>query len=84
VALFPLVSNVEGDFVLQLVAVEDDDTMDVVAEKAAAHSVGRRVKGKPGRTMRVRQQGAAEPFPPSVTVAEAGLAPMDCVEVYFE
>jgi toluene monooxygenase system protein B len=84
VALFPLVSNFEGDFVLQLVPVDDGDTMDVVAEKAAAHSVGRRVKAQPGRAMRVRLQGAAEPFSPSVTVAQAGLAPMDCVEVYFE
>lgn len=83
-ALFPLVSNFEGDFVLQLIPVDDTDTMDAVAEKAAAHSVGRRVKAQPGRPMRVRLQGATDSFPPSVTVSQAGLAPMDCVEVYFE
>lgn len=83
-ALFPLVSNFEGDFVLQLIPVDDGDTMAAVAEKAAAHSVSRRVAPQPGRTMRVRLQGSTEPFPSSVTVAQAGLAPMDCVEVYFE
>lgn len=82
-ALFPLISNFEGDFVLQLIPVDDGDTMDVVAEKAAAHSVGRRVKAQPGRPMRVRRQGENEPFPPTTTVAQAGLVPMDCVEVFF-
>ena len=34
-ALFPLTSNFEGDFVLQLVAVDTDNTMDEVAAAAA-------------------------------------------------
>lgn len=83
-AVVPLVSNFEGDFVLQLVPVEDSDTMAAVAEKAAVHSVGRRVAAQPGRTLRVRLQGASDPFPPTATVAEVGLAPMDCIEVFFE
>ena len=36
-ALFPLTSNFEGDFVLQLVAVDTDNTMDEVAAAAAVH-----------------------------------------------
>jgi hypothetical protein len=46
-ALFPLTSNFEGDFVLQLVAVDTDNTMDEVAAAAAVHSVGRRVGPAP-------------------------------------
>jgi toluene monooxygenase system protein B len=56
-ALFPLTSNFEGDFVLQLVAVDTDNTMDEVAAAAAVHSVGRRVRARPGHILRVRRQG---------------------------
>jgi hypothetical protein len=55
--LFPLTSNFEGDFVLQLVAVDTENTMDEVAA-AAVHSVGRRVRARPGHILRVRRQGA--------------------------
>jgi toluene monooxygenase system protein B len=84
-ALFPLVSNVAGDFVLQLLPVDTDDTMDQVAEKAAFHSIGRRVPAPPeGSTLRVREQGASAPFDRTVTVASSGLGPMACIEVYAE
>ena len=46
-ALFPLTSSFEGDFVLQLVAVDSENTMDEVAAAAAVHSVGRRVRARP-------------------------------------
>lgn len=83
-ALFPLTSNFEEDFVLQLLAVDTDHTMDEVAAAAAHHSVGRRVKPRPGHVMRVRRQGSDEPFPRTMTVIEAGLAPMECIEVVWE
>ncbi len=83
-ALFPLTSNFEQDFVLQLLAVDTDHTMDEVAAAAAHHSVGRRVRDRPGHVMRVRRQGSTEPFPRSMTVVESGLAPMECVEVVWE
>jgi toluene monooxygenase system protein B len=82
-ALFPLTSNFVGDFVLQLVAVDDGDTMDEVAAKCAEHSVGRRVRAQDG-VMRVRVQGTDAPIDRSLTVAAAGLGPMECVEVYYE
>ena len=47
-ALFPLTSNFQEDFVLQLVAVDTENNMDEVAAAAAVHSVGRRVKARPG------------------------------------
>lgn len=82
-ALFPLTSNFQEDFVLQLVPVDTDNNMDEVAAAAAVHSVGRRVKARPG-VLRVRRQGTTEPFPRHLKVAESGLRPMECVEIYWE
>jgi toluene monooxygenase system protein B len=84
-ALYPLVSNFQGDFVLQLLPVDTDDTMDQVAEKAAFHTVGRRVWDLPeGTVLRVREQDAAEPIGRDVTVIASGLIPMACITVYAE
>jgi toluene monooxygenase system protein B len=82
-AMFPLTANFQEDFVLQLVAVDTENSMDELAAAAAIHSVGRRVKARPG-TLRVRRQGAKEPFPRTLTIGESGLRPMECVEIYWE
>ncbi len=83
-ALFPLTSNVEEDFVLQLLAVDTENTMDEVAAAAAHHSVGRRVADRPGQILRVRRQGSEELLPRSMTVVDAGLTPMECIEVVWQ
>lgn len=83
-ALFPLTSNFEGDFVLQLVAVDTESTMDEVAAAAAVHSVGRRVKPRPGCILRVRRQGAQEFFPRTMKVSESGLKPTETIEIIWE
>ena len=83
-ALFPLTSNFQGDFVLQLLPVDTEFTMDKVAAAAAHHSVGRRVATKPDSIMRVRPQGSQSPLPRTMKVAESGLLPMQCVEVVWE
>lgn len=80
----PLISNFEGDFVLKLFMTDTESTMAEVAEAAAANCVGVHIADEPGKTMRVRRQGDDEPFPVDMTAAEAGLEPMNCVEVYFE
>lgn len=82
-ALFPLTSNFQEDFVLQLLAVDTENSMDELAAAAAVHSVGRRVKPRPG-TLRVRRQGGREPFPRDLKVGDSGLRPMECVEIYWE
>ncbi|WP_420468235.1 toluene-4-monooxygenase system B family protein [Panacagrimonas sp.] len=82
-ALFPLTTNFQEDFVLQLVAVDTDNSMDELAAAAAVHSVGRRVKARPG-VLRVRRQGSDEPFPRDLKVGAAGLRPMECVEIFWE
>jgi len=83
-ALFPVSSNFEGDFVLQLLAVDTEDTMDQVAAAAAVHSVGRRVKARPGSIMRVRRQGEEDFFPRTLKVSESGLKPTETIEIVWE
>ncbi len=83
-ALFPLTSNFEGDFVLQLVAVDSENTMDEVAAAAAVHSVGRRVRARPDCIMRVRRQDATEFLPRTMKVSESGLKPTETVEIIWE
>ncbi|MDY0329144.1 MAG: toluene-4-monooxygenase system B family protein [Thiomonas sp.] len=83
-AQFPLVSNFQGDFVLQMLPVDTEFTMDQVAAEAARHSVGRRVAARPGSVMRVRRQGSNELFSRGLTVAKANLRPMECIEVIWE
>ncbi|NTV11339.1 MAG: toluene monooxygenase [Zoogloea sp.] len=83
-ALFPLTSNFEGDFVLQLVAVDSENTMDEVAAAAAVHSVGRRVRARPDCILRVRRQGSEDFLPRAMKVSEAGLKPTETVEIIWE
>ncbi len=83
-ALFPLTSNFEGDFVLQLVAVDSENTMDEVAAAAAVHSVGRRVRARPDCVMRVRRQDADHFLPRTMKVSESGLKPTETVEIIWE
>lgn len=81
-AALPLHSVFERDFLAQLIVVEDDDTMDQVAEKAAYHSVGRRVKAGEG-VMRVRRHQADELLPRTMTVAQSGLKPTEVIDVVY-
>ena len=81
----PLISNFEGDFVLKLFMTDSESSMAEVAQAAAAElRRGPYRSAEPGKTMRVRLQGNDEPFPADMTASEAGLEPMNCVEVYFE
>lgn len=83
-ALFPLSSNFEGDFVLQLVAVDSENTMDEVAAACAHHSLGRRVAPRPNTVLRVRAQGATSFLPRDMKLADSGLMPTQTVEIIFE
>lgn len=82
-AMFPIHSNFQGDFVVQLVAVDSDDTMDEVAAKCAYHSVGRRVKGKTG-VLRVRRHKSSNFFDRSITVSESGIKPTEVLDVVYD
>ena len=83
-ALFPLTSTFEGDFVLQLVPVDTEHTMADVAAAAAVHSVGRRVRDRPGHILRVRRPGSDEFLPRDMKVSEAGFMPTETVEIIWQ
>jgi len=82
-AVFPIHSNFEEDFVIQLVAVDTGDTMDKVAEKCAQHSLNRRVKPRPEKILRVRKHEDGTLFPRDMTVAEAGLRSTETLDIIF-
>ncbi len=83
-ALFPISSKFHGDFVLKLVPVDTENTMDEVARAAAEHSVGIHVADQPGRVIRARAEGSDTPFPRDMRLSETGLQPTETVEFYFE
>ena len=82
-ALFPLISNFQYDFVLQLLPVDTENTMDEVAAAAAYHSVGRRVAPQPDKIVRVRRQGATDFFPREKKLCDTDIKPMECIEFIF-
>lgn len=82
-ALFPVISNFQHDFVLLLLPVDTDNTMDEVAAAAAHHSVGTRVAPQPEKIVRVRRQGATDFFPRDVRLGETDVRPMETLEFIF-
>ncbi|TPQ33503.1 MULTISPECIES: toluene-4-monooxygenase system B family protein [Cupriavidus] len=82
-ALFPVISNFQYDFVLQLVAVDTENSMDEVAAAAAHHSVGRRVAPQPGKVVRVRRQGGDQFYPRDARIGDTDIKPMESLEFIF-
>lgn len=82
-ALFPMVANFDGDFVLKLVPVDTENTMAEVAEAAASHAVGMHVAEQPGKTIYARRPGASEPFPLNARLSETDIRPMECIDFYY-
>ena len=75
----------EGDYGYKVQVFDTGDTMAVVAEKVADQVAGVLVAPfPPEAVLRVRVQGADEPLPDSLTIADAGFAAMESVEVYPE
>lgn len=81
-ALFPIYGRFVGDFVPHLVAVDTDDTMDVVAEKVAVHSVGRRVR-RPATPTGYDVYLDDRLIPAATTLGELGLVPLQWLDVKF-
>ena len=80
-ALLPLQAAFRGDFVALLVPVDDQDTMDVVAQKVAYHVIHRRL---PPQDAPMRVQYHDHVVPPAHTVAQAGMPPMSFVQVFYD
>lgn len=79
-AMLPVQAMVLGDFVINLVPIDTDDTMDVVAQAIAHHSVNRRV-AQQDKPLRVRFNG--EVLPVDATPASAGVGLLDYLEAFY-
>ena len=55
-----------------------------VAAAAAVHSVGRRVRARPGHILRVRRHGSTELLPRGMKVAEAGFKLTETVDIVWQ
>ncbi len=80
-AMVPLQAAFRGDFVVLLVPVNDEDTMEMVAQKVAYHVIHRRL---PPQDAPMRVQYAERVLPTDQTVAQAGLSSMSFVEVFYD
>jgi toluene monooxygenase system protein B len=80
-ATVPLQAAFRGDFALWLVSVDDQDTMEVVAQKVAYHVIHRRL---PPQDAPMRVQYDNQVLLPDQTVAEAEIPPMSFVEVFYD
>lgn len=85
-AEFPIYGRFVGDFVPHLVAVDTDDTIDVVAQKVAAYTLGKRLPfptGKPSYDVLIN----GEVLDPSATFgaiqAERQLPALQWVDVRY-
>ena len=79
----PLISNFQGDFVLQLIIADAEGNMDDLAKVAAHHSVGKRVANQPGKVVRVRHPGTTSLLPRNMKLSQSGVQAMDCLEFVF-
>jgi toluene monooxygenase system protein B len=80
-AAVPLHAVFRRDFVTLLVLVDDEDTMQVVAQKVAHHVIQRRL---PPQDAPMRVQYNNRILAPEQTVSQAGILPMSFVEVFYD
>ena len=80
-ATVPLQAAFRGDFATLLVLVEDEDTMEVVAQKVAYHVIDRRLPPQDA-PLRVQHNGLV--LLPEQTVAQAAIPSMSFVEVFYD
>ena len=80
-ALLPLQAAFRGDFVALLVPVDDQDTIDVVAQKVAYHVINRRL---PPQDAPMRVKYNDQVLLPDQTVVQAGMPPMSFVQVFYD
>ena len=80
-ATVPLQAAFRGDFATLLVLVEDEDTMEVVAQKVAYHVIDRRLPPQDA-PLRVQHNGLV--LLPEHTVAQASMPSMSFVEVFYD
>mgnify|MGYP006268390827 CR=1 FL=1 len=79
-APFPIQGITEGDFVVVLALVDDEQPMSEVAEAIAYHGVGKRV-AQQDRALKVRYQGNV--LEDDATIATSGIGPMEVLEAVY-
>jgi toluene monooxygenase system protein B len=80
-ATVPILAAFRRDFVTLLVLVDDDDPIEVVAQKVAYHVIRRRL---PSQDAPMRVQYNYRVLQPDQTVSQAGILPMSFVEVFYD
>jgi toluene monooxygenase system protein B len=80
-ALLPLSGTFAGDLTTVGIVVDDQDTAEVVGQKIAHHSVGRRVAA---RSAPIRVRLAGRILAQDEIIAAAGVSPYDHVEAFFD
>lgn len=81
-ALLPLSGTFIGDVTTVGIVVDDEDTAEVVGQKIAHHSVGRRVAAS-SAPIRVRLGGRVLEQD-EIIIGRAGAAPYNHVEAFFD
>jgi toluene monooxygenase system protein B len=79
-APFPVQGITEGDFVVVLALVDDEQPMSEVAQAIAYHGAGKRVALQ-DRPLRVRYHG--DLLPDDATIASAGITPLEVLEAVY-
>ena len=80
-ATLPIQAAFRRDFVTLLVLVDDEDTIEVLAQKVAHHVINRRL---PAQGLRMRVRYNQQVLSPDQTIAQAGILPMSFVEVFYD
>lgn len=81
-ALFPIYGKFAGDFTAHLVAVDTEDSMDVIGEKVAVHAVDRRLP-RPAGTSGYNVYLDGRLIPAATTLGELELMPLQWLDVAF-
>ena len=83
-AQIPIVHSLHQEFVLYVLIVDTENTMDEVCQIAAESTIAFETNKRAGGTLRVRRSGEEEPFPRDLTLGEAGVTPMSSLEIFYE
>lgn len=79
-AMIPLMAAFRGDFLTQLVPVDDGDNMAAIAAKVAHHTVGLRVAA---RNLPMAIWFNDQRLPDNMSFAESGIGVMDYIEAAY-
>ena len=79
-AMIPLMASFRGDFLTQLVPVDDGDDMAAVAAKVAHHAVGLRVAE---RNAPMAVWFNDKQLPADMSFADSGIGVMDYIEAGY-